>query len=831
MRRSHLSALLACCCLAASASAVDNVFSVSGDQVLYNGTPFKVIGLRLSNALISDAEVDELVSLLPTYKSYGINTVSVFVMGSRFGDLKGYRPDASLDPAVAVRLHTVLDATDDAGMALLVGCLYWGTSQAKADLGGWTQSHANQAVANTVTLLRDSGHRHVFVDPDNEGMANASRGWSIQQMIAAAKAVTTEIPIGYNDTASPPANADVLMHFSPKDGARPWIQSEGSAGSIPNPPGGGYWGTYSKQTHQADSSYHNYSRIGRYTNSMKTSQINASKNDINNRAGYMLASTWIQCGPEEGIGGPFMHPGGDSNIADVNANIDDLHPDAGVLWWFKAMKSAYGPWVPPGSNPGPGPGPDPDAGAFVEQSGELSIEAEHYATRSPSTFANYSQIHEWFSKTDRAGYSGSGSMQVLPDERGEDANGPGSPRDNSGAEMTYPIHVTTAGTYHVFVRGMSMGGESNGVHVGVDGQLSGTGPGASNMSGFRPHNEWIWENGRKDGYSGTATLQLSAGSHILNVWNRDDAFRIDKIVLRTSGTEPSGTGPAESGRAGDDPTDPPVDDAPAVTQVYLIDAATDTRIQQLGEFTTIDLSAVGDQLSFEAVANGATESVRFSLDDGARVQLENIPPYSFTGDDFGDFHPFTPSIGSHVLTLTPYAGNSGGGDAGPVQSYAFSVVAGGFAGVKINFQPAGAPVPGGHLVDSGQAFGSRGDGRSYGWDQANDETRDRGVLSDQRYDTLNHLQKGADRTWEIAVPDGIYAVRIVASDPSYIDQANHLLVEGVAMRDSDPLTDHFDDHTVEAEVTDGRLTITPASDAQNAKISLVEIESLPSGSN
>ncbi len=67
--------------------------------------------------------------------------------------------------------------------------------------------------------------------------------------------------------------------------------------------------------------------------------------------------------------------------------------------------------------------------------------------------------------------------------------------------------------------------------------------------------------------------------------------------------------------------------------------------------------------------------------------------------------------------------------------------------VNINFQPQGAPVPEGYLPDYGEVFADRGNGFSYGWDAAFDETRDRDHANapDQRYDTLNHLQKAADR--------------------------------------------------------------------------------------
>lgn len=121
---------------------------------------------------------------------------------------------------------------------------------------------------------------------------------------------------------------------------------------------------------------------------------------------------------------------------------------------------------------------------------------------------------------------------MLPDEWPEGGSGPSSPRDNSGARLTYPIRINTAGTYRVYVRGMSMGGESNGIHVGINNALTGKEGGASNMSGLRPHHQWIWEGQRKHGYAQPATLKLDKGEHLLHVWNRDDGFRFDKIALR-----------------------------------------------------------------------------------------------------------------------------------------------------------------------------------------------------------------------------------------------------------------------------------------------------------
>ena len=81
---------------------------------------------------------------------------------------------------------------------------------------------------------------------------------------------------------------------------------------------------------------------------MKENQLAQTREDIERHNGHMLASTWLQCARSEGIGGPFMSPGDRSNIDDVNAQIDQMHSEAGILWWLEWVKDRYGPWAPDG---------------------------------------------------------------------------------------------------------------------------------------------------------------------------------------------------------------------------------------------------------------------------------------------------------------------------------------------------------------------------------------------------------------------------------------------------------------------------------------------------
>lgn len=311
---------------------------IRGHQILLNGKEIKIIGVRCSNALISDDKTAELIENLDRFRSYGVNTVAVYFMGSRFGDVKGYLPDASLDDACARRMGRIIEAADDLGMIVLVGCLYWGDSRAKEDLDGWQQAQANRAVANTVRWLGQMDYRNVIVDPDNEGMASRAMGWRFEKMIQAGKEASDHVIMGYNNKPDPPDNADILLHFSPTDGRRPYVQSEGTPRNAP----GNYWGAYSKQE-----GYHNYIRVGRYTEAIKRDQIARSREMIEEHNGYVMASTWLQCAPHHGVGGPFMTPGGLAGNPHVDENVKAVQEDAGILWWLQWVKDIYGPWTPP----------------------------------------------------------------------------------------------------------------------------------------------------------------------------------------------------------------------------------------------------------------------------------------------------------------------------------------------------------------------------------------------------------------------------------------------------------------------------------------------------
>jgi YVTN family beta-propeller protein len=151
-----------------------------------------------------------------------------------------------------------------------------------------------------------------------------------------------------------------------------------------------------------------------------------------------------------------------------------------------------------------------------------------------------------------------------------------------------------------------------------------------------------------------------------------------------------------------------------------------------------------------------------------------------------------------------------------------------FPVVKINFQPTGAAVPAGYLRDDGAVFGNRGNGHSYGWNVSNTSfTRDRNSTRspDQRYDTLNHMQKsGGGRSWEIAVPNGTYEVVVVSGDADHIDSVFRLTVEGVLTVSGTPTSaTRWFAGTNTVTVSDGRLTVSNGTGSSNNKICFIDI--------
>lgn len=120
------------------------------------------------------------------------------------------------------------------------------------------------------------------------------------------------------------------------------------------------------------------------------------------------------------------------------------------------------------------------------------------------------------------------------------------------------------------------------------------------------------------------------------------------------------------------PTPTPYD----VIAFVLINAVTDTDIGPLTDGMILNLSTLPTtSLSVRAETDPSpVGSVVFGYDSNPSLQTENILPYAIAGDNSGDYNPWTPTVGPHTLTATPYTGSGGSGIPGTALTVNFTVI-------------------------------------------------------------------------------------------------------------------------------------------------------------
>jgi len=141
--------------------------------------------------------------------------------------------------------------------------------------------------------------------------------------------------------------------------------------------------------------------------------------------------------------------------------------------------------------------------------------------------------------------------------------------------------------------------------------------------------------------------------------------------------------------------------------------------------------------------------------------------------------------------------------------------------LRINFQPKEVQTPPGYIADTGEPFGERGYGLSYGWSSDNTgQTRKR--TDDLLRGTFCHFQE--KQKWEISVPNGRYEVTVCVGEAIYKSR-NTLNVESVSFCAGLELEAETQTIAKTVAVEDGRLTLDNGdSERQMTKIAAIEIE-------
>ncbi len=130
--------------------------------------------------------------------------------------------------------------------------------------------------------------------------------------------------------------------------------------------------------------------------------------------------------------------------------------------------------------------------------------------------------------------------------------------------------------------------------------------------------------------------------------------------------------PTSSGGGGVIPPPPP---PPAAVTLKLINADTDTVISPMTNGMTINL-ATARNLNIDATASVPIESVRF--DEAGKPSItESFPPYAIGGDagtNSTDYFPWTPTVGSHTMTVKAFSADAAGGTEVASTTINFTVI-------------------------------------------------------------------------------------------------------------------------------------------------------------
>jgi hypothetical protein len=177
----------------------------------------------------------------------------------------------------------------------------------------------------------------------------------------------------------------------------------------------------------------------------------------------------------------------------------------------------------------------------------IVVEAVDYAANMPSQDGTHNwvftttPINLWSGAVD-TNFSAAGVMEAQPNTGVNEGS-----TSTAGPELTYLVNFTSAGTYHVWMRGIANSppgpSDNDSVLVGLDGTITT----AIGNSGWTTNEGFYWD-GASNVIAGSSTIVVTtAGLHLINVWMREDGLDFDKLVLTTSTNyTPTDVGPAES---------------------------------------------------------------------------------------------------------------------------------------------------------------------------------------------------------------------------------------------------------------------------------------------
>lgn len=193
--------------IGSNAQAWETEILVDGTRFRVNNELFDMWGIRVASAVGKDAYTDHLVQQLDDYKTHGVNTITVFYMGSSGGHFDPFKPDGSgwRYPAFRDRMDTIIEECDQRGMIVVAGIFYqWKqTELTDQSLRDWKATQ--EAVKTVARHLKTKGYTNVILNIANEQNSDNYKGepWErvrnvndLIELVKLAKEVHPELLVG-----------------------------------------------------------------------------------------------------------------------------------------------------------------------------------------------------------------------------------------------------------------------------------------------------------------------------------------------------------------------------------------------------------------------------------------------------------------------------------------------------------------------------------------------------------------------------------------------------------------------------------------------------------
>ncbi|CAK0901714.1 unnamed protein product, partial [Prorocentrum cordatum] len=176
------------------------------------------------------------------------------------------------------------------------------------------------------------------------------------------------------------------------------------------------------------------------------------------------------------------------------------------------------------------------------------------------------------------------------------------------------------------------------------------------------------------------------------------------------------------------------------------------------------------------------------------------------------------------------AATAGAGDSSEATTAAYETVPAVPEPLYVNFQPSDTKAPMGWLVDSGEAYGVRAGGMTYGWRcggpaaQAQERSDGTRTALQNTLVVPDAAKDCPDEEWNIRLLDAHYKVTVTFGDTQGPVQTAGCTLEGMRLGVDDVVPTGFEaSATLDVLLTDGRLTFKGSSAGNCASINRITI--------